>query len=68
MNDKNKMRDKFWDLAGTKMGNLLKVSDQQTPNQTKLALADGHDAQTADNNTDEVNYKEANQYASALKG
>ena len=29
MNDRNKMRDKFWDLAGTKMGNLLKVKEDK---------------------------------------
>jgi len=29
MNDRNKMRDKFWDLAGTKMGNLLKVKPEK---------------------------------------
>jgi pre-mRNA-splicing factor ATP-dependent RNA helicase DHX38/PRP16 len=24
-NDKNKMRERFWELAGSKLGNLLKI-------------------------------------------
>jgi hypothetical protein len=49
------MREKFWDLAGSKMGNLLKiqkVDDKQGAGVSK---------------DDEVDYKADNQYAAALK-
>jgi hypothetical protein len=26
--DRSKMREKFWDLAGSKMGNLLKINKE----------------------------------------
>lgn len=29
MNDRNNMREKFWDLAGTKMGNLLRIKKSE---------------------------------------
>lgn len=61
MNDRNKMRDKFWDLAGTKMGNLLRVKKEK-----EEESADPVNVQSE--KTDEVNYREGNQYASALKG
>ena len=49
------MREKFWDLAGSKMGNLLKV--QHNPEKTDKNVS----------KDDEVDYKADNQYASALK-
>ena len=61
MNDRNKMRDKFWDLAGTKMGNLLKVKNENK----EEAVVVPHEQQ---DKADEVNYREGNQYACALKG
>ena len=50
------MREKFWDLAGSKMGNLMKV--QHNPEKTDKNVS----------KDDEVDYKAGNQYASALKG
>ena len=49
------MREKFWDLAGSKMGKLLKV--QHNPEKTEKNVS----------KDDEVDYKADNQYASALK-
>ena len=69
MNDRNKMRDKFWDLAGTKMGNLLKVKDEVAPEEAVgPGQLEGNQGADAGDKTDEVNYREGNQYASALKG
>jgi pre-mRNA-splicing factor ATP-dependent RNA helicase DHX38/PRP16 len=54
------MREKFWELAGTKMGNLLKINkdvekleNSMEPIKAKL--------------DDEVDYKTDSQYAAALK-
>ena len=41
MNDRNNMREKFWDLAGTKRGNLLKIKkSQETIDKEKLDKAE----------------------------
>jgi pre-mRNA-splicing factor ATP-dependent RNA helicase DHX38/PRP16 len=48
------MREKFWDLAGTNMGNLLKVKGPET---------DGKKV----SREDDVDYKTDNQYAAAMK-
>jgi hypothetical protein len=47
------MREKFWDLAGSKMGNLLKIKG---PVKSVQASKE-----------DDVDYKTDNQYATALK-
>ena len=48
------MREKFWDLAGSKMGNLLKVKGPEQ--EGKIVSKE-----------DDVDYKTDNQYAAALK-
>lgn len=53
------MREKFWDLAGTKMGSLLKVQQNQDKK-----LVEGGPKMTTEG---EVDYKADNQYAAALK-
>jgi len=58
-NDRSKMREKFWDLAGTKMGSLLKVQK----NQDNKLVEEGLKMTTEG----EVDYKADNQYAAALK-
>ena len=50
------MRDKFWDIAGTKMGDLLKVKKEESKNSEPRA-----------EKVDEVDYKASNKYASTLK-
>ena len=49
------MREKFWDLAGSKMGNLMKVKKDPELESKKVSKED------------DVDYKADNQYASALK-
>ena len=56
------MREKFWDLSGTKLGSLLKVanaaaSNEMNEDKTQQKLLD----------TGEVDYKGNNQFASLLK-
>lgn len=58
-NDRSKMREKFWDLAGTKMGSLLKVQKNQDNKLVEESLK-----MTTEG---EVDYKADNQYAAALK-
>lgn len=60
MNDRNNMREKFWDLAGTKMGNLLKIKkSQETIDKEKLDKAEI-------SKDDEVDYRADNQFAQTL--
>ena len=61
--DRNKLREKFWELSGTKLGNLMKISkdvekqeNAMTPLQAKKSSKD-----------DDVDYKSDSQYAFALK-
>jgi pre-mRNA-splicing factor ATP-dependent RNA helicase DHX38/PRP16 len=63
------MREKFWELAGTKLGNLLKInkeveklenSAQPLGNLDTSQLGRGKDE-------DEVDYRAESQYAEALK-
>lgn len=53
--DKNKMRDRFWELGGSRMGNLLGVKKQE------------ENKDTADfNDEGDIDYKKSSQYASAI--
>ena len=54
-NDRQKMREKFWELGGTNLGNLLKIENQKTENE-----------QVALNEEGEVDYKAGNKFASTL--
>lgn len=56
------MREKFWDLAGTKMGKLLKVEEHKKEDDGKQETADKNVSKD-----DEVDYRAENQYAEALK-
>lgn len=54
-NDRSKMRERFWELAGSKLGKLLKIEKKE------------EDIDTAEMNEDgEVDYKKGAQYAAAL--
>ena len=55
--DRNKMREKFWNLAGSKMGNLLKV--KKDPEDSK--------GDPLSEKADEVDYKAQNKYAESMK-
>lgn len=46
------MREKFWDLAGSKMGKLLKIQSEKVVE--------------VGNKNDEVDYRSDNRYASSL--
>lgn len=52
MNDRNSMREKFWELNGTKMGQLLKLEQEKK--------------QSESIREDDVDYKAGNQFASTL--
>ena len=63
------MREKFWELAGTKLGNLLKINKDVEKIESSMAPV-GKDITQMDgatNNDDEVDYRTDNQYALALK-
>ena len=48
-NDRSKMRERFWELAGSKLGNLLKI--QKTEEQPDDAFME--------DNGDDVDYKKS---------
>lgn len=52
MNDRNSMREKFWELNGTKMGQLLKLEKEKK--------------QSESIKQDDVDYRAENQYAATL--
>lgn len=52
-NDRNKMRERFWELAGSKLGDLLKV--QKTEEEQEMAAVD-----------EEYDYKKSSQFGDAL--
>jgi len=54
-NDRTKMKERFWELAGSKLGNILKVEKREE---------DKDDAEFQESG--EVDYKKASQFASAL--
>lgn len=60
------MREKFWELAGTKLGNLLKINKEveklENSNQPLM-----NEEIHLEGDDDEVDYKADNQYAAALK-
>lgn len=53
--DKNKMRERFWELSGSRMGNLLGVKKQEEGKDNAEFTDDG-----------DLDYKKSSQYASAL--
>ncbi len=55
-NDRTKMREKFWELAGSKLGNILKVQKKTEEEDATKVKDDGS-----------VDYKSDNQYANFLK-
>lgn len=61
------MRDKFWEISGTKLGNILKAppKDEANPN-TKTVEIKKEDGQKPQND-EEFNYKADSQYADALR-
>ena len=54
-NDRTKMKERFWELAGSKLGNILKI---------EKAEEDKDEAEFAENG--EIDYKKASQFATAL--
>lgn len=59
--DKTKMREKFWELAGSRMGNLLQINKQAEKEETQIV----NDNKIEED--DEVDYKAESQYGAALK-
>lgn len=57
-NDRSKMREKFWELAGSKMGNVLNVEKKQEQEEEDVT-------KYKDDGT--VDYRADNQYAALLK-
>lgn len=51
-NDRNKMRERFWELAGSKLGDLLKV--QKTEEEQEMVVEEEYD------------YKKSSQFGDAL--
>lgn len=70
-NDKTKMRERFWELAGSKMGNLMKI-DQKKTREEEQKLSGMKDEveedKTVIKDDGEVDYKGSNQYAKAMAG
>lgn len=56
LQDRTKMREKFWDLAGTKMGKLLKVEEHKRDDEGKQES----DAPLKVSKEDEVDYRAEN--------
>jgi len=54
-NDRSKMRERFWELAGSKLGNILKI-EKPKEEEEKVEFTE----------TGEVDYKKAGQFANAL--
>ena len=54
-NDRSKMRERFWELAGSKLGKLLKIEKKEEDIDNAEMKEDG-----------EVDYKKGAQYATAL--
>jgi len=68
-NDKTKMRERFWELSGSKIGELMKVDkNKEKEKEQKLSgMKDEDDNyETILNEDGEVDYKKHSQYASAL--
>jgi pre-mRNA-splicing factor ATP-dependent RNA helicase DHX38/PRP16 len=70
-NDKTKMRERFWELAGSKLGQLMKI-DQKKTKEKEQELSGMKDEieedKTVYNEDGEVNYRQSNQYAKAMAG
>lgn len=66
-NDRNKMKSKFWELAGSKLGKLMGVKEE--PKNAEEGAAADADADTAEStNADgSVNYKSQSTFAKHLK-
>lgn len=58
--DKNTMRQKFWELGGTKMGNAMRVVKEET------LEPDSQVSQSQDDDRGEVDYKKSTGYASHM--
>jgi len=56
-NDRTKMREKFWELAGSKLGNILKIEKTKEEENEELKYKEDGT----------IDYKADNQYASHLK-
>jgi pre-mRNA-splicing factor ATP-dependent RNA helicase DHX38/PRP16 len=54
-NDRSKMRERFWELAGSKLGNILKLQKKEEDIDTAEFTANG-----------DIDYKKSGQYATAL--
>jgi len=68
-NDKTKMRERFWELAGSKLGSLMKIDQKKIKEeeQKKSGMKEEvEEDKTVYHENGEVNYKESNQYAKAM--
>ncbi len=62
------MREKFWELAGTKLGNLLKVNKEAEKLENSIKpVSVGQIEQLKQEVEDEVDYRAESQYAAALR-
>lgn len=51
-NDRSKMRERFWELAGSKLGDLLKIQKQAEDPEPEM-----------DQNDEDYDYKKSNQFS-----
>lgn len=67
-NDKTKMRERFWELSGSKLGELMKIDKEKEKKkeQEKFGKEDKDVDNTVLNEDGEVDYKKNSQYASAF--
>ena len=68
-NDKTKMRERFWELSGSKLGELMKIDKEKEKQkeQEKSGIKNEEDVDnTVMNENGEVDYKKNSQYAAAL--
>lgn len=59
--DRTKMREKFWDLAGSKLGNLLKINKEAEKQENAVGPVKMDALQPAQD--EEIDYKAESQYA-----
>lgn len=60
------MREKFWELSGTNLGNLLKINKDQEKIENSMGPVGQQAYKSSGSNEDEIDYKAESQYASSL--
>lgn len=70
-NDKTKMRERFWELAGSKLGDIMKIDKNKVKEEEQKLSGMKEEAdedRTIVKDDGEVDYKESSKYAKALTG